>query len=149
MIALLSNTILLSSCVALSFTKDISLLRYFFICAIIVAFIFNIIHFILMLLGSSHIDKALKNERMAVLLMREMTRQKVKPKKFETNEWYLEFSSKQVCIYVAAALCVFLQLDFYQFIISSIVFDVLSFILFFEQSKNILTIQERLSHKNL
>jgi len=145
MIALLSNTILLSSCVALSFTKDISLLRYFFICTIIVAFIFNMIHFILMLLGSSHIDKALKNERMAVLLMREMARQKVKPKEFENDEWYLEFSSKQIFIYFAAALCISFQLEFYQFIISAMVFDILSFILFFDQSKKIYQIKNKLS----
>ena len=78
-----------------------------------------------------------------------MFRQKLIPVKFENDEWYLELSAKQTIIYCLAALYVFLRLDLYEFVISCTILDLISFILFFEQTKILNILLNNTAHKKI
>jgi len=137
------NIILLSACLVYSATTDAPLISKTMMGVVVLCLIYNMIHFAAMLFTSSHLRKALTDEEKGFRFASEMFKQKLIPIKFKTDDWYLEFSKKQILVYILATIFVALRVNLYQFIISCIVFDVVSFILFFEQTKilNILLVK--------
>lgn len=143
------NIVLLSSCLVYSFTKDYPLISKTLMGIIVSCFVYNVFHFAAMLFTSSHLNKALKDKEKGLRFTAEMFRQKLIPVKFENDEWYLELSAKQTVIYCLAALYVFLRLDLYEFVISCTILDLISFILFFEQTKILNILLNNTAHKKI